>query len=71
MDLFEFVAANVLLPLGGFLIAVFAGWVLSRKSSADEFAMGEGAAYGLWRGLIRFVAPLAVAVVFLQAVGAL
>jgi len=69
LDLFDFLTANVLLPLGGVLIAVFAGWVLSREASAEEFAMGEGVAYRLWRALIRYVAPVAVAVVFLHAVG--
>lgn len=69
MDLFEFLAANVLLPLGGLLIAVFSGWVLSRGASVDELGMGEGIGYRAWRALIRVVAPAAVAVVFLQAVG--
>ncbi len=68
LDLFDFVTANVLLPLGGLLIAVFAGWVLSRGSSMDELAMGERLGYRLWRFLIRYVAPVAVAVVFLHAI---
>ena len=69
LDLFDFLTANILLPLGGLLIAVFSGWVLSRAVSADELAMGEGLVYRLWRVLIRYVAPLAVALVFLNAVG--
>jgi NSS family neurotransmitter:Na+ symporter len=32
-------------------------------------AIGEGSAYRLWRVLIRYVAPLAVALVFLNAIG--
>jgi NSS family neurotransmitter:Na+ symporter len=71
MDLFEFAAANVMLPLGGLLIAVFAGWVLSREASRDELAMRHPQAYLLWRGLIRWLAPIAVAVVLLSAVGLL
>jgi len=65
LDLFDFLTANILLPLGGLLIAVFSGWVLSQAVSVDELAMSEeGLAYRLWRMLIRYVAPLAVAVVF-------
>ena len=71
LDLFDFLTANILLPLGGLLIAVFSGWVLSRAASVDELAMGEGMAYGLWLVLIRYVAPLAVAIVFLNAIGLL
>ena len=68
LALFDFVTANVLLPLGGLLIAVFAGWILSRAASVDELDMGERLGYRLWRLLIRFVAPIAVAIVFLHAI---
>lgn len=71
LDLFDFLTANVLLPLGGLLIAVFAGWVLSRAASVDELRLGDGAVYRTWRALIRYVAPLAVALVFLNAIGLL
>lgn len=69
LDLFDFLTANILLPVGGLLIAVFAGWVLSRGASVDELGMGEDMAYRLWLVLIRYVAPLAVALVFLNAIG--
>lgn len=68
LDLFDFITANVLLPLGGLLIAVFAGWVLARSSSVEELGMGGSLGYRIWQVLIRYVAPLAVAVVFVQKV---
>ncbi len=68
MDLFEYLAANIMLPLGGLLIALFAGWALSQASSRDEFDMGERA-YALWRFLIRYLAPIAVTIVLLSAIG--
>ncbi len=71
LDLFDFVTANILLPLGGVLIAVFAGWVLSRDASVDELDLGEGVLYRVWRALIRYVAPLAVGLVLLNAIGLL
>jgi NSS family neurotransmitter:Na+ symporter len=71
LDLFDYVTANVLLPLGGILIAVFAGWVLPRRASEDELGMGDGLGYRLWRFLVRYVAPFAVAVVLLNALGVL
>ncbi|MGA7983011.1 MAG: sodium-dependent transporter [Chromatiaceae bacterium] len=70
MDLFDFVTANVMLPLGGLLIATFAGWMLSRAASEDELATGRSA-YSLWRFLVRYVSPVAVAIVFASAVGLL
>ncbi len=69
LDLFDYVTANILLPLGGVLIAVFAGWVLSRSASADELRLGNALLYRVWLVLIRFVAPLAVILVFAHAIG--
>jgi NSS family neurotransmitter:Na+ symporter len=70
MELFEFLAANILLPLGGLLIAIFAGWSLSRAASEDELG-ARPPLYALWRFLIRYVAPIGVAIVFLSAAGLL
>jgi NSS family neurotransmitter:Na+ symporter len=69
LDLFDYLTANILLPLGGILIAVFAGWVLPRSASVDELALGEGLAYRLWLFLVRWVAPIAVTLVLLNALG--
>jgi NSS family neurotransmitter:Na+ symporter len=67
-DLLDYLTANIMLPLGGLLIAVFGGWLMKRESSQDEFAMGSGG-YQLWWTLIRYISPLAVVVVFLHAIG--
>ena len=60
-----------MLPLGGFAIAVFAAWAMSKKSTLDELGMGDGAAYWVWRILVRFVAPVAVLLVFFNVIGVL
>jgi NSS family neurotransmitter:Na+ symporter len=65
----EFISTNIMLPLGGLLIAVFAGWRMSRRSSADELDIGDGALYGLWRLLVRIVAPVAVLLIFMDVLG--
>jgi NSS family neurotransmitter:Na+ symporter len=67
-DLLDYLAANIMLPLGGLLIAVFSGWIMKTASSRDEFAMGEGS-YKVWLNVIRYVSPLAVVAVFLRAIG--
>jgi NSS family neurotransmitter:Na+ symporter len=67
-DLLDYLAANIMLPLGGLFIALFAGWSMARASSQGEFAMRE-TAYKLWWALIRYVSPLAVILVFLNAIG--
>lgn len=68
-DNLAFLTNNVMLPLGGFSIIVFAGWVMARNSTADELDPKAGLAYRLWRLAARFVAPIAVILVFLNALG--
>ncbi len=67
-DLLDFLTANIMLPLGGLFIAIFAGWVMTRRDSQEELAMAT-VLYGVWRFLVRYVTPLAVVVVFLNAIG--
>jgi NSS family neurotransmitter:Na+ symporter len=66
----DHVTSNIMLPLGGVFISVFAAWVMCRNSTADELG-GAGTLYRLWRLLARFVAPIAILFVFLKAVGLL
>ncbi len=68
-DLIDYLAANIMLPLGGLFIALFAGWVMAKKDSQDELQMDDTFSYRLWRFLIRYVTPLGVIVVFLRAIG--
>ena len=67
-DLLDYLTANIMLPLGGLLIAVFAAWKMRRESSVEELAMGDGFLYKLWRMLVRYITPVAVVIVFLHAI---
>ncbi len=58
----DYLTNNILLPLGGMAVAVFAGWTLSRAVTADELD-AAAPAYSAWRLLVRYVSPLAVGVV--------
>ena len=67
-DLLDYLTANIMLPLGGLLIAIFAAWKMSRESTVDELGMGDRFFYPLWRFLVRYITPIAVIIVFLKAV---
>jgi NSS family neurotransmitter:Na+ symporter len=69
-DNIDHLTSNIMLPLGGVFITVFASWVMCRNSTADELG-GAGTAYTLWRFLARYLAPLAIIFVFLKAIGLL
>jgi NSS family neurotransmitter:Na+ symporter len=66
----DYLTSNIMLPLGGLLIAFFAGWVMCRNSTADELG-GAGVAFKLWRLTARFVAPVGILFVLLKAIGVL
>ncbi len=63
-DLIDYIVSNVMMPLGGMLYALFAGWWLSKETSVYELGIGDGSLFKLWLLLVRIVAPLAVAAVF-------
>ena len=66
-DLLDYLTANIMLPLGGLLIALFAGWVMNQNHSRGELGMEEGL-YQRWLLLIRYVTPVAIGLVFLNAI---
>lgn len=69
-DNIDFLTSNVMLPLGGLLIVVFAGWFMSPNSTAAELDPAGGRLYRAWHGLAKFLAPVALVLVFLNSVGA-
>ena len=66
-DIIGFLTDQLTLPIGGLLIAVFAGWVMHSSSTRDELALSPWA-YGAWRFLIRYIAPVAVLLMLLLGV---
>lgn len=71
-DLFDYTSSNFVLPLGGLLIVVFAGWVLDRTVLRNQLTGGGMYGVRLYsaiRFMIRFVIPLAIAMMFLNLIG--
>jgi NSS family neurotransmitter:Na+ symporter len=63
--------SNWLLPVGGFLIALYTGWVLDKEISKEEFQAGTAwkSLWKYWFFFIRYVAPVAIALIMLQNAG--
>ena len=64
-DLIDYAVTNVMMPLGGMLYALFAGWWLSKEMMLAESGIANATVFNLWLVLLRIIAPLAVAVVFI------
>jgi len=69
-DALDYLTANIMLPIGGLFIAIYAAWVRREQSTREELAT-HPMLYNIWRFLVRFITPVAVIVVFLKAVGAI
>lgn len=71
-DLFDFVTAKVMLPVGGFLTAIYVGWFCDQKTLYEEVTNKGTTAvkfYAVYRLLVRFVAPIAILFIFLNQFG--
>ena len=67
-DMLDYFSTKMLLPLGGLLIAVFAGWAVNKAASRDELTSLNAVTYEIWHFLIRFVVPPALLVIFVVGV---
>jgi len=67
--LVDYLTANLMLPIGGFGVAVFAGWIMKRQHSEQELQMPGAQSYQAWKFLVCYIAPAAVFLVFLNVVG--
>ena len=68
-DLFDFLTAKFMMPLGGILITMFVEWYLDRKLVVDELTNGSTLkvrGLGFLLFLVRWVAPIGVGIVFLN-----
>ena len=68
LDSMDFVANQILLPLGGMLIAIFVGWFMKESLIKDEIGSINPVIYSLWRFFVKFIAPTCVAYIFLSQI---
>ena len=64
LDSMDLIANQILLPLGGMLIAIFVGWFMKESLIKDEIGNTNNALYLIWRFFVKFVAPLCVGYIF-------
>ena len=71
-DLFDYVSSNILLPAGGFILAIFVGWIMDKKIVKEQLSNhGKLNVYTMKPIIfcIRYVAPIAIALIFLYVTG--
>lgn len=65
----QFVANDLMLPIGGLLLALYAGWALDQRVSREQLHGLPEWGYQVWRWLLRVVTPVLVVVVLANGLG--
>jgi len=59
-DLIDYATANLMMPLGGILMALFVGWRIKPAALAEDLSFSSNALFTVWLWMIRIVVPLAI-----------
>ncbi|HHY91327.1 MAG TPA: sodium-dependent transporter, partial [Clostridiales bacterium] len=70
-DTYDYITSYIFLPIGGLMSCILIGWLWGTKNALDEitnqgriqFAFGN-----VWSFLIKYVAPIAIAVIFITSI---
>ena len=68
-DFLDYLTSNILLPMGGILITVYVSWLLSKEKVDSELKIKSGVLKAAWYFSARIIAPIAVILVMLNAIG--
>jgi NSS family neurotransmitter:Na+ symporter len=63
----DFIANQILLPLGGMMIAIFVGWFMKKELIQEQLQLSDGF-LNTWYFFIRFVAPIAVGAILITQI---
>ncbi|MGJ0847974.1 sodium-dependent transporter [Tissierella praeacuta] len=73
-DSLDFFTSNILMPIGGFLMAIFIGYIWGVDEAIAEVKRSPGVKFKLerfWTILIKYVVPFAIFIVLLSSLGLL
>lgn len=71
-DAADYLVSNIILPVGALFIAIFVGYRLPRELLLKEFTTSSHfgkKVFIVWLFLIKYIAPIAIILVFLSATG--
>lgn len=68
-DLFDFCSSTILLPIGGILISLYAGWILKRKTVARQLQGTPRIIVTILILCLKFIAPIGITLIFISGLG--
>ena len=67
-DRIDYLSNQVFLPLGGMLIAIFAGWFVNLKLIQEDYVVKNNRVFAIWKFFLRWPVPFAVFIIFIKGV---
>ena len=68
-DKLDYLASNIMLPLGGLLMAIFVGWVMKRQLAKKQLGGLNYNQFNTWYAILRVFTPLGIIAVFANGLG--
>ena len=72
-DLFDYISSNIAMPIGGLLMAIFVGYVISGESLEKEVSnnnsLNNNFAINLYISILKYITPALLIIIFLNALG--
>jgi NSS family neurotransmitter:Na+ symporter len=65
-SLVDYLTANIMMPLGGLLLAVFVGWKVAPAAVAEHVDMKNQTIFRVWFWLLRYLVPVSIAGIFIS-----
>ena len=66
-QILDFVTAYIMMPLSGLLLAVFVGWRIKPEAIEKELQIQNRTLFRAWFWLLRWVAPISIALILINA----
>jgi len=63
-EILDYVTANLMMPLGGLLLALFVGWKIKPQAIQNELDIKRAWFFKTWFWLLRWLVPISIAAIF-------
>jgi NSS family neurotransmitter:Na+ symporter len=71
-DFFDFLSANILLTLGGFLTSIYVGWIMPHRIVRDQMTNWgtlSGRYFHIFVFVVKYICPVGMLFIFLHQFG--
>lgn len=71
LDSMDYIASNILLPLGGLSMALLVGWYFKKSTALEATDLTSSPFGGVWYTIVKYIAPVVILMIFLNKIGVL